>query len=782
VGEEAPETEFSAARALKHLKVIASEPHPVGSPAHSRVRDYLVQQIEALGLEAEIQTATAVVNYRRTRVVRAQNVMTRLPGSGGSDTLLIMAHYDSVPRSPGASDDGSGVVALLETLRALRAGDPLANDVIFLFTDAEEIGLLGARVFRKEHPSMEEADLILNFEARGGGGPSIMFETGPGTNSLIGQFARFSPHPVASSYSYDVYRKLPNDTDFSIFKSRGKPGFNFAYIHDLPAYHASFDTLDRIDLRSVQHHGSYALALLRGFGNSPLQIEPEEEVKVYFNLPFLGLVIYSSHLVLPLTILAALLTIAVLVIGFRRRRLRLGPLLLGLLLFPVGLALVGLGIAFLHQSIFALLVSNRGTLPDPAAYRWGITLCALGLAFGLATVFGRKPGTVHMAAGALLGWLGLTSFAAVELQSSSYLLLWPLLCGLLALLFYMRAPLDTPPPRGTALLLCALAIPALLLWVPMFSLIGAAFASGSAMMLAVLAGIMASTLHPQLAFLTGASRRFLLPAIFFVVGLGTMLIMAIGADYDTRRPQPSTLFYALNTEDGTALWGSHEQEADRWSSQYLGETPQRRSFFDTFFAPNFQVLAAEAPILPAPRLEITHLDHLATTEDATTVETATVETAMEGEAPKDSMEETSMANNDLETEDPAASATEEGPHLIHLQLRPTGPAQRFDLNLTSTSPIAKLKVDGRAVDLDTIRRPADGPPGFWRATFYGDHETAFELTVELEEKAPLELETVTIGDGLPEVPGATYEARPDDLRPHSYRFTDSTLVRQVHTF
>jgi len=772
VSADAPDTEFSAQRAMQHLKVIAAEPHPVGTPEHDGVRDYLVEQIEALGLEAQIQTATSVVGYRSTRVARVQNVLTRLAGSGGSDTLLIMAHYDSVPRSPGASDDGSGVVALLETLRALSAGDPLANDIIFLFTDGEEMGLLGARAFRREHPWADEVDLVFNFEARGGGGPSIMFETGLGTNGLIGRFAHLAPHPVASSYSYDVYRRLPNDTDFTIFKRGGKPGFNFAFIHDLPAYHTPLDTLDRIDPRSVQHHGSYALSLLRGFGNTALQIEPEEEVKVYFNLPFLGLVIYSSHLVLPLTILAVLLTIAVLVIGFRRRRLRLGPLLLGLLLFPVTLAVVGAGITFLHQGIFALLVRKSGVLPDPAVYRWGLTLCGLGLAFGMAAVFGRKPGTPHLAAGALLGWLGLASFTTLDLQSSSYLLVWPLLCGLFALLLFIRVPPGDSPPRGASLLLLALAIPALWLWVPMFSLIGAAFAGGSATMLAVLASLLASTLHPQVALLTGVSRRFLLPVAFCVVGLGVMLVQALGAGFDAQHSQTNTLFYALDAEEGTSLWGSHDRKADRWTAQYLGESPQRRPLFGSFFRKDFQVLAAEAPVFSVPQLEVSDLS-----------QSAMEDSAVEGDSPEGLVGETSATESSLEEADLVANTkAEEGPHRIHLRLRPTGPTVRVDVKLTSASRITKLEIDGHSVDLGTVRRPEDAPPGFWSGSFYGQQDAVFELDVELEEKASLEFESVTIGSGLPEVPGASYEPRPKDLQPHSYRFTDSTLARQVHTF
>src|SRR5207249_5261569 len=97
-----------------------------------------------------------------------QNIMARLPGRepGGSDVLL-MAHYDGVEAGPAAADDGAGSAAILETLRALRAGPPLAHDVVALFTDGEEAGLLGAAAFVREHPWAKDVGIALNFEARG---------------------------------------------------------------------------------------------------------------------------------------------------------------------------------------------------------------------------------------------------------------------------------------------------------------------------------------------------------------------------------------------------------------------------------------------------------------------------------------------------------------------------------------------------------------------------------------------------------------------------------------
>jgi acetylornithine deacetylase/succinyl-diaminopimelate desuccinylase-like protein len=144
----APLTEFSSGRAMKHLQVIAVKPHPMGSPEHANVRDYILHALIAMGLSPEVQTTT-VVNHRGTAKGDAllaagtvHNIVARLKGTAHRRAILLAAHYDSVPTGPGASDDGAAVAAMLETLRALSASAPLMNDVIFLFTDGEEAGLL----------------------------------------------------------------------------------------------------------------------------------------------------------------------------------------------------------------------------------------------------------------------------------------------------------------------------------------------------------------------------------------------------------------------------------------------------------------------------------------------------------------------------------------------------------------------------------------------------------------------------------------------------------------
>src|SRR5215213_2939457 len=201
VSAGAPAEMFSSDRAMKHLEAICATPHPMGTQESAEVREYITTALQMAGVNVEIQQTTALNTTRNgsARLGTVHNVVAKLKGTENGKAVLLVSHYDSVPSSFGASDDGAGVAAMLETLRALTATvTPRRNDVIFLFTDGEENGLLGAQAFVNEHRWAKEIGLVLNFEARGNSGPSIMFETSDENAWLIREFAKAAPHPVAN--------------------------------------------------------------------------------------------------------------------------------------------------------------------------------------------------------------------------------------------------------------------------------------------------------------------------------------------------------------------------------------------------------------------------------------------------------------------------------------------------------------------------------------------------------------------------------------------------------
>ena len=223
----------------------------------------------------------------------------------GQGESCSSAHYDSAPEAPGAGDDAAGVAAILETVRALKKGPQLANDVIVLITDGEENCLCGAIAFAEDSKARDEVGLVLNFEARGSRGPSYMFETSDRNGWMLREFARSAPHPTASSFSGAIYRLMPNSTDLTAFKNAGMKGLNFAFVEGVENYHQPSDTVANLDPRSVQHHGSYALALTRAFGNLDLSLAASEPDAVYFNVMGPSLVVYPGSWAVPLMMLAA---------------------------------------------------------------------------------------------------------------------------------------------------------------------------------------------------------------------------------------------------------------------------------------------------------------------------------------------------------------------------------------------------------------------------------------------------------------------------------------------
>ena len=498
----APAAEFSSGRALAHLAVIASQSHPLGSPAHTQVRDEIMRELTALGLSPQLQTTPAI-----------SNILVRQQGSaGGGRAILLAAHYDTVPDSPGASDDGSGVVVLLETLRALRAGAPLRNDLICLFSDGEEAGLQGAKAFAYAHPWAKDVGLVLNFEARGNHGPAVMFETSEENGWLIAQLAEAAPHAVANSLAGDIYKRMPNKTDLTIFKEAGLAGLNFAYLDGINHYHSPLDTLAAIDERSLQHQGAYALALTRRLGDADLA-DTRRPDAVYFSLLGVTLVHYAQRLVIPLTIVALLLLVGVVLLGLRRRRLTFAGIGQGFAatLLTVGATVLGVTVAWwLTGPLLGRKIARGAADYNSALDMLILSVCAVLVASLCYVWLARRISGWHLLTGGLLWWLVLTVLTSLFLPGGSFLFVWPLLSGLLALALGLVVPRQQPVATKHLAVLAVCVLPGTLLFAPVIYLTLIAFTLRSVTALPVLAlpaALLLVLLTPQLALLTAARKK-----------------------------------------------------------------------------------------------------------------------------------------------------------------------------------------------------------------------------------------------------------------------------------
>jgi hypothetical protein len=304
----ASQSGFSEKHAFATLSALLKEqrPHTAGSPENAVVRDRIVAALKSAGYAPEVQAAFQCdASPRFPGCTAVENIVAVHKGTGDGKAVLTSAHYDSVPAGPGVSDDGAGVAVVLELARTF-AARTTRNDIIFLLTDGEETGLRGARAFADHHPLMRRVGIVVNFDARGASGPSMMFETGPGNAGLMDLFARAVARPSASSVSYEIYKLLPNDTDFSVYRKLGLSGFNFGFINSAALYHSVGDNLQHIDRRSLQHTGDHAFELTGALADADLATLSASSDAGFFDVFGLVTVVWPAVINVPIALVALL--------------------------------------------------------------------------------------------------------------------------------------------------------------------------------------------------------------------------------------------------------------------------------------------------------------------------------------------------------------------------------------------------------------------------------------------------------------------------------------------
>jgi hypothetical protein len=537
-----PDTVFSAERALRHVAQIAQRPHPMGTDEHDRVRDYIVAQLKSLGLETQIQATTAI-GTRYQEAGRVQNVIAVLHGTAANDkAVLLMVHYDGVEAGPAAADDGAGVGALLETLRALRArATPPRNDIIALFTDGEEAGLLGAAAFVREHPRARDVAIALNFEARGTSGRSYMFETGRGNLDAV-RMLRTARDVTAGSIFTTIYRTLPNDTDLSELAVLDVPALNFAFANGVERYHTTHDDVAHLNPGSVQHHGLQMLALAKAFAAEPLP-RPRTADGVFFDFPVIGLVVYPTWIAVVLAILLIPLPLMML-----NERGAARPILLGsaAMVVTVGLC-AGL----------ASFVRLTGPAVWSGIFAAALGLAAVGVNIAVYLVLARRyPDRIHE--GALLVWAVLGATLSFAIPAVSYPFVWPALFALTA--WYSRRLVAEWIAAIVALMMLAG-----FAYTVSVVMLGVAGAGG--MVLVVLVSMLVWLTAPLVARVFENWRVALgvmLPLALVVAFIGKATVKRSG-DHPVR----TSLTYVQNANDGAAFFGSTGSR-EPWTRSVLG--------------------------------------------------------------------------------------------------------------------------------------------------------------------------------------------------------------------
>jgi len=737
----APPGVFASGRAMEHLKKIADKPHPLGSAEHAAVRDYLVQELTALGLDAEVQRATGI-NAELTKPVTAgtvENIVAKMPGTENQQAVLLMAHYDSVPTGPGASDDGSAVAAILETARALRTGSPLKNDVIFLLTDGEEAGLLGAQAFIGQHPFAKNVSVALNFEARGSSGPVLMFETSARNSSLIDEFAHSAPYPATNSLLYAIYKLLPNDTDLSVFKQAGLRGFNFAFIEQTTHYHTQLDSIGNIDTRSLQQQGSLLLALTRSLGNSDLSAMKTNHDAIYFDLFNAFLVHYPVSWALPLAIAVLLVFVVVVGFGIKRKRLRLAGIALGFVAMVSSIGGAWLIVSLVWRLVLAVHGQYR-TLPWGDTYNSGLyflSFLALTAAITslIGALFGKRVGMHDLWVGALSCWLVLLITTALFLPGASYLLMWPLLLSLVVLvpILFAKQQTGSPSLKHQVLLLIGV-VAGLVLFVPVIRMLFAGLTISSAGMVMSVTALLFGLFVPQIQLLT-ARKRWLLPGILLLLSAGFLVAGGSTSGFSESHPKPDNIFYGFDAAMRQAVWASTDQQPDEWTSQFFSSQTQTKSLPEFFPLRLAQFRIAPAPVAPlsAPDVQV------------------------------------------------LADSRSNGLRFLRLKITSARQAPVISVGIESDMEVKGTMLNEQPIKIAGSASPAEGG-NKWGLRYFAVPTEGIELTLEAKSSQPLAIRVVDQSYGLPQLPAESYRPRPASTIPSPLPFSDSTFVSRLFSF
>ncbi len=730
----APQTEFSSQRALIPLKEITKAPHYHGSEEHTRVGNFLVKELQALGLETEIQEGF-VLNEGWRGLDRPKNIIGVWKGTGNGKSLVLLTHYDSakVP-SFGASDAGSGVVTILESIRAYKAaGKQPKNDIVILFSDAEEIGLDGAQLFVNEHELAKNAGLVLNFEARGSGGPSNMIlETNGGNANLVKAFVAANPeYPVASSLMYSIYKMLPNDTDSTIFREDGDiDSFFFAFIDDHYDYHTANDTFENLDRETLQHQGSYLLPLLHYFGDADLSDLKAEDDDVYVNAPFVKMITYPFSWIYPMLILAVVLFLGLLFYGISKRRLKgkaVGRGFGALLLSLVVCGAVGYFGWMLLQHIYPQYAEiQHGFTYNGHWYIAFFVVLSSAIVCKIYRNFNIKKEVASFYVAPLTLWLIVNVAVAIMLKGAAYWII-PVFFGLVS--FFVLLKQEKP----NLLLLTVLAIPALSFFAPLIQF----FPVGLGLKMLVISCVFVVLLFGLLVPVFGFYRwKNMIALASFLIAIVLFFLANAKSDFTETRQKPNSLIYYQNADTNENFWLTYDKVLDPWTKGYLGSTPEEASKYVTSVAGSkYNTGYSFAATAPAKTI-----------------------TPFEVRLENDTLHQ-NLRN-------------------VTFTIIPKRDVHEIALYTAVSTQFESLTFNGKTVSKDTTANAFYGRKSNMLLRYFVANEDSLEVSFSVEKNTPLNFQVLEYSFDLLKHPQFTINKRPKNTMPKPFVNTDAVVVKR----
>jgi hypothetical protein len=569
-------TGFSPERAAKHIRMLGTAfgSRPTGSEANRRAREYIADALRQAGFEVRLQEAMSetesglsvpVVNIIATRAGRER------------EAIALVSHHDSRSESRGAADDGLGVAVCLEAGRVLAERPNPKYSLLVAITDGEELGLMGARALSGT-PEFGAVRAFLNFEAVGTTGPARLFQAGPGNSWLAAAWARSAPYPAGSSLFTEIYRRLPNDTDFSVLKLGGVPGLDFAPTGNTFAYHTRLDAPANLDPETLDRLGDNTVRLVERLDSMDIGARTADN-GTFFDVAGLTALAYSSTATLILAVVAFVLGLVATYKAFLAAHEQVGT---ARVIITSVWSLAGVLVIFGALCAGCALLRIGTGLVQPWYGQAGIFLVFLAavalFALWLILLIGRSLPVALGPAGhpactwmlTLPAWAILLAVVQRAAPGTSYLFAFPLLAASILVLVL--------PVRRAAcgrLIAAVVAVVAGALWIPLvwalFEFVVGLFGSLPVVvptwLFPAMAVVSMLTVGPCLAaLLLGRTSRWLPSGVVTSLALLAVVavswIMAVEPAYTSERPERRALRFAEDLVQRQAWWeaGTHERD------------------------------------------------------------------------------------------------------------------------------------------------------------------------------------------------------------------------------
>ena len=736
-----PISDFNIERVIEHIKAISQEPRLVNTPAYDKACKYIQNKLAEFGISSEVQrTKSNGLGIYSNHFATVENVIARIEGSETRDAILLIAHLDTTPFSPGASDDGHGVAILLEIAQILQTNSSLNNTVILLFASSEETYLQGSLAFITEHRWAKDVKLVINLDTGGLSGPSLLIKTSPESGWLIQEYAKADSYAAGSS-AIEFFRNLESDfTDFDVFIAAGISGYDFNYTFDR-LEHTPLDNIGNLDLSSIQHQGYHVLSLVRHFGNLNLE-DPKEPNPIYFNVLRQLLIQYPRSWAIPIMLVVTLTFITLVIIGFKRQYLNYSGIGFGALVFVISLVTVALLVRLLWWVItnnFAMYQSPLNGHPYNESLL-GITFISVTVAL-VATwyVLIKKFKSVSIP-NITIGTLSLLCIcmvvSSIAFPETSFIFTWPLLFSILATGYWflsMNEDNESFSIYQIAGFLIA-ALTGIVLLVPAvfisFKGLDTELSFISMVWIVILLG-----LFIPLLYIIVKPYKWWLPIMAGLLALGS-LTFALIDDFDKTMPQHSTAFYILNHDTGEAYWGGgipgSNAKLDDWTAQFFSGDVQRRLIPGSPFNQPFFLTTAPVISLPPPSAEMI----------------------------------SESISGDIRTIQLHLSSPRNAPSMV-AYVEPELDIISVEVDGIFSEPLSNVKESGQPF---LLFRYVDPP------------REGFDVVVKVRVENPFGFILIDSTYGLPDVLSLSVKPMPDHIIPYPYGLSNRTIVMKPFTF